>query len=326
MTWLWPILDDVLLLSTGVSTALERMGTPGIRRVIWWSMLDAVGGAPWIGYGWGQISIAQLAVTLDHPHTHLLLESSHNLFLDLALWSGLPIAIVVIAGLAWWFVHQIQACNDPHRWATLVGVAMVFNHAMVEYPLSYAYFLLPIGFFMGALSASEQVPSRWSCWKRPRPRILRGVLIGVGVFVGSLTISVAIEYFPIEADWSLMRFQEARIGSLAVTEPPPAVLLTSLQEFLRFSRSQARRNMSDDALETMRRNSERFAYAAPMFKYAVAQALNHQAAGAVTTLKKLCSMQPASVCRSAKNQWEVLTKNSYPELAQINFPEISSTR
>lgn len=328
VTWLWPWVSDLLLLNAGANTALERMHTPGIRRVIWRSMVDAIGLAPWFGYGWGQISVAQLAVTLDHPPTHLLLESAHNLLLDLALWNGLPVAIATVAGLTIWFFRQIRGCSNPLQWATLLGVAVVFNHAMVEYPLNYAYFLLPVGFFMGALShpkmpgpAGRSAPSA-TAWAR----IARGAMMAAGAVAAALTVTVAVEYFPIEADWSLMRFQEAKIGNWEATEPPPAFVLTSLQQFLRFSRSEARPGMSAGDLEVMRRNSERFAYAAPLFKYALALALNHQPENARLMLKKMCSMQAGSVCRSAKKQWEELAGGPHPELATTAFPRITETR
>lgn len=320
MTWLWPILDDVLLLNTvGINTALERMGTPGIRMVIWQSMMDAISRAPWFGYGWGQVSIAQLAVTLDYPPTHLVLESSHNLLLDLALWNGLPIATLVAIGLAFWFLYQLRACVDPMRWVTLMGVGMVFNHAMVEYPLSYAYFLLPVGFFMGALSSTHG--NTLSSARLSGRLLARGVLMATGTFTAGLTVAVVVEYFPMEADWSLMRYQEARIGNIEVTEPPAALVLTGLRDFLKFSRSEAQSGMSDEVLETMRRSSERFAYAAPMFKYALAQALNHRSEDAAITLQKLCSMQPRSVCMSAKKEWYDLARNRHPQLLQVDFPD-----
>lgn len=319
MTWLWPVLDEWLLLGSGVNTALERMSTPGIRQVIWVSLGDAIGRAPWFGYGWGQISVAQIAVALNHPPTHLLLESSHNLLLDLALWNGLPVAILVVIGLAFWFFHQVRSCDSPTSWATLLGVAVVFNHAMVEYPLSYAYFLLPVGFFMGFLSREKCMPLNAACRSYLTP-MTRGVLFGLGVFAAGLTSSAAIEYFPMEADWSLMRFQEARIGDLEKTEPPRAILLIGLQQFLKFSRTEARSGMSEEELEWMRRVSERFAYAAPMFKYASALSLNDRPEDAAMTLKKLCFMQPKSVCESAKKHWEVLAKGKHPELGKTNFP------
>lgn len=325
MAWLWPTLSNILLLDIGSNTALERMSSPGVRSIIWLSMLDAIGRAPWLGYGWGQISVAQIAVTLDHPPTHIVLESAHNLFLDLALWNGLPIALGVVGGLGYWLCQQVRRCNDPARWATLLGVAVVLNHAMVEFPLNYAYFLLPVGYFMGALSGAG-IPQATVSGVGFGARMTRGVVMAMTLFVTALTASVAVEYFPIEADWSLMRFQEARIGNLEATEPPPAFLLTGLQQFLRFSRTEAKPGMSSQELETMRRNSERFAYAAPMFKYALAQAVNDQPENALKTLEKMCSMQPESVCRSAKSHWQELTKSIYPELGKLIFPSINEIR
>lgn len=324
ITWAWPLLSEWLLLDAGKNTALERLNTSGIRSVIWLSMLDAIGRAPWFGYGWGQISVAQIAVTLDHPPTHLLLESAHNLFLDLALWNGLPVALATALGLAFWFFRQVRHCNDPARWATLVGVAVVFNHAMVEFPLSYAYFLLPVGFFMGALSGST--PDRSVKWGATLgARVQRGIATVTAAVAAALTLTITAEYFPIEADWSLMRFQEAKIGNPEATEPPPAVVLVGLQQFLRFSRSEARPGMSASELEWMRHVSERFAYAAPMFKYALAQALNQQPENALLTIKKMCSMQPATVCKSAKAHWEELAKNRHSELVNLDFSSSSGS-
>lgn len=325
MTWLLPFMSDFLLLNAGSNTALERMGSPGIRSVIWLSMLDAIGRAPWFGYGWGQISVAQLAVTLDHPSTQLVLESAHNLFLDLALWNGLPIALGVVGGLGCWFFHQVRSCNDSSRWATLLGVAVVFNHAMVEFPLNYAYFLLPVGFFMGTLSGAESAQAA-VLGAVTGTRRARGAVMAATILAAVLTTSVIFEYFPMETDWSLMRLQEARIGNPETTEPPNAVLLTSLQQFLRFSRTDAQSGMSAQQLETMRRNSERFAYAAPMFKYALAQALNHQPENALITLRKMCSMQPDSVCQSAEKHWDDLAKGAHPELATLPFPRVNQFR
>ena len=324
MTWLWPLLSDWLLLDSGNSTALERMGAIGIRKVLWLSMADAIGRAPWFGYGWGQISIAQTAVTLDHPATQGVFESAHNLIVDLALWNGLPVALLVISALGLWFYDQIRHCNDAMRWATLTGVAIVFNHAMVEYPLNYAYFLLPVGFFIGALSGPKNHQKQPLTNPIAGQKMVRWGLLTMGALTAILTASVAIEYFPIEEDWSLMRFQEARIGAFDVKQPePPAFVLVGLQQFLRFSRSEARTGMSTQELDTMRRASERFAYAAPMFKYALAQALNHQSEGATTTLRKMCSMQPDSVCTSAKGHWEELAKTHHPELIKLPFPELN---
>src|SRR5690606_4342981 len=59
---LLPWLNEMLLLNQPQSM-IDRT-SKDIRVDLWISMMDAVIRAPWIGYGWGQISVAQQAVAL----------------------------------------------------------------------------------------------------------------------------------------------------------------------------------------------------------------------------------------------------------------------
>lgn len=316
LTWLWPIANEQLLLETSRDTAVDRMGSADIRKVLWLQMLDAVSRAPWLGWGWGQIGSAQTATALDHSATHHFFDSAHNLFLDLALWAGLPVAILSAIVLGGWSWRQVRAVRSPQAWASLMGVGFIFSHAMVEYPLYYTYFLLPIGFLMGALSGlnhHEAPPNRRAGWE------FISVLCFFAI-TAVLSVRVAWEYLPFEADWQLMRFQEARIGSRALTEPPPAVILTSLHEFLRWSRVEPTMGMPPQDIEQMRKISERYAYAAPMYRLALSEALNGHADAAKQTLAKLCNMQSKKACESAYKDWNNKSAGDFPQLKAIAFP------
>lgn len=317
LSWFWPLASELLLLESPGSTAVERMGSADLRKVFWFQMLDAVGRAPWFGWGWGQIGAAQTATALDHPATHASFDSAHNLFLDLALWAGLPVATLSAVVLGGWCLKQVRTVRSPQAWATLMGVGFIFSHAMVEYPLYYAYFLLPIGLLMGALSGSSHrhAPhNRMVAWSRMAIALM-------SVTAALLSARVVWEYFPFEADWQLMRFQEARIGSRAITDPPPAVILTSLHDFLRWSRVEPTADMSTQDIEQMRIISERFAYAAPMYRLALSQALNGQSGAAQLTLARMCRMQRKKACESAREDWANKSAGEFPQLQAIAFPE-----
>jgi O-antigen ligase len=317
LSWFWPLASELLLLESPGSTAVDRMGAADVRKVFWFQMLDAVDSAPWFGWGWGQIGAAQTATALDHPATHAYFDSAHNLFLDLALWAGLPVAILTSVVLGGWFWKQVRTVRSPQAWASLMGVGFIFSHAMVEYPLYYAYFLLPIGLLMGALSGSNSHPNQNnhnSVW----PRI---PIVLMSATAALLSARVVWEYFPFETDWQLMRFQEARIGSRAITEPPPAAILTSLHEFLRWSRVEPTPNMPAQDIEQMRKISERFAYAAPMYRLALSQALNGQSDAAQLTLARLCRMQSKMACESALKDWVEKSTGEFPQLKAIALPE-----
>lgn len=302
----WQALNEALLVASDASS-VDRMSEPGIRRVYWASMLDAISRKLWIGYGWGQIGAAQTATALDYPPTHSFFDSSHNLVLDLALWSGVPVALLATSGMVLWFGWQVRRVSSPLAWVTLAAVGMVFSHAMVEYPLNSAYFLLPVGLWMGALSAANPTPidrrlERWSGLSR------RVAPIG-GVAALLLFVAVVVEYLPYEEDWRLMRFQEARVGDLTPTPPPSSVVLTNLQELLRFARFKPRPHMPDQELEWMRRVSERYAYASLMYRYALAQGLNGQTEAAHLTLARLCRMHLPISCTEAWRNWQELAGN-----------------
>lgn len=316
----WQPLNDALLLSTDVSTAVDRMSKPGIRKVYWMSMVDAVGRSPWVGYGWGQIGVAQTATALDYPATQAFFDSSHNLLLDLALWQGLPVAIFAAAGLALWFGWQARRSSGPLSWVTLVAIGMVFSHAMVEFPLDYAYFLLPVGLWMGALSAThpsapDRRVQRWS------GSLARVAPVAVGLAGLLLFVAVVVEYLPYEEDWRSVRFREARMGDLTPTDPPPRMLLTNLNDLMRFARVKDQPQMPAHELDWMRKVSERYAYASLMYKYALAQGLNGEPEGAGHTLAKLCKMHTQEACESARREWSKLAHGRYPELAKVPFAQ-----
>ena len=144
----WSVLSEALLLSG--ETLTERL-RPGTRLLHWQTLWDAIGREPWIGYGWQQVGLAQQAAVLDHPASGEWLEHSHNLLLDLLIWNGIPLGLLLAVALIVWFVRHVRVCRSTRQWALLLGVIAVFTHALLEYPLDYLYFLLPLGLMMGLL-------------------------------------------------------------------------------------------------------------------------------------------------------------------------------
>lgn len=314
--WVWPLVSHALLLPVADQTALDRIGTTAARIQIWTQLLTAAWQKPWMGWGWGQISMAQTATAMEYPAIHLNFESGHNLFLDLALWSGLPVAILCFGGLAWWGIRRIRGVNEPLGWICLVAIGFVFSHAMVEYPLYYAYFMLPVAILMGALTEVSPLSLKNSIFDRD----WRALTLMAAALSGVLFVWVTYEYFPLEADWQLMRFQEARIGNIEPTEPPPSIILTSLHDFLYWSRVKPVAGMAAADIDRMREISERFAYAAPMYRLALAQALNGRTKAAQDTLARLCRMHTKKVCASARREWIENGDGNFPQLRAIEFP------
>jgi O-antigen ligase len=133
------------------------------RFGIWSNTLALIRADPWLGVGFGEFNFAwTLTPFPDRPIAFF--DHSHNLPLQLAVELGVPLAALVQALLGWslWRAWQAGRQKDPARAlmarSAWVMVTMVLVHSMLEYPLWYAYFLLPAAFAMG-LCLGLQVPT-----------------------------------------------------------------------------------------------------------------------------------------------------------------------
>jgi hypothetical protein len=308
--FVWPWLCDVMLLSSGRS--LNDLMQAGVRLPYWRSMLDAIGREPWFGYGWQQVGAAQQRVALDHPPIGGLFQQSHNLALDLLLWNGIPIGGLIIMGLTWWFVVHVRACRDPQAWWLLAMVGGIFTHSLFEYPLEYAYFLIPVGLAMGGVDGVSATGV--SSVQIPRYAGLSYLGILTTIFV-----MLTAEYFEAEENFRAYRMEWARIGvDRGATPAPNLRLLTQLGAFLQFARTEATVGMEAGQVDWMRRVSERFGYPPVMFRYALAAGLNDRSEAAQETLARICRIHEPMRCTEAAEGWSAL-QLKYRQLEQIRL-------
>ena len=134
------------------------------RFGIWSNSLDLIHTHPWTGVGFGEFNLAW-SLTEFPGRPVAFFDHTHNLPLQLAVELGLPMACVVLGLLGWALWSAAQNCRRsshagdralPQR-AAFVMVLLVLMHSLLEYPLWYAYFLLPTAFALGLCLAG---PSR----------------------------------------------------------------------------------------------------------------------------------------------------------------------
>ncbi|EOR10168.1 PglL family O-oligosaccharyltransferase [Acinetobacter genomosp. 15BJ] len=130
----------------------ERASSGYLRFDIWTQMLLALKEQPWFGYGWNQTSIAQISIFNLHP-SHEWVISAHNVLLDILVWNGLPLGLLIIGYMAVWFFWLDRNAKDTTSVVAIMMVAAILIHAMLEFPQRYAYFLLPMGFLLGLVQA-----------------------------------------------------------------------------------------------------------------------------------------------------------------------------
>ena len=232
----------------------------------------AVLDGPVWGYGWGQVSVAQVSISQAYP-VPLMVEHSHNILLDILIWNGPLLGGGVILVTSIWLARLGWRAHSIEGVFCLIVAGFVLVHGMLEFPLEYGFFLFPVGMLLGAAAGEQRSTFEWVV-----PRWLVG-----GVLASSLGMFYWVwhEYRLIEEDHRLMRFETARIGELKAEQTTAdVVLLTQLREFIRFARTPASEGMNEEHLEWMRKVAHRYPYPPSLFRYSLALALNEQAAQA----------------------------------------------
>jgi hypothetical protein len=124
------------------------------RFGIWANTLALIRANPWWGVGWGEFNFAwTLSPFPGRPVAFF--DHTHNLPLHLAAELGLPLAALVLALLLWalWQAAvrawRVAGEGAAAARAAFMMVLMIGVHSLLEYPLWYAYFLLPTAWAWG---------------------------------------------------------------------------------------------------------------------------------------------------------------------------------
>ncbi len=127
------------------------------RFGIWSDTLGLIAQHPWFGVGWGEFNLAWTLTPFPHRPVAFF-DHTHNLLLQWVAELGLPLAALVTVLLGWalwcaWRASRPSAarakCERVLLRAAWMMVLLVAAHSLLEYPLWYAYFLLPAAFALG---------------------------------------------------------------------------------------------------------------------------------------------------------------------------------
>lgn len=302
-----PYLSDALLLSEvrGIRSA-EPISQ---RWRMWQQVAYAILQSPWVGYGWNQTPTAHAAGAIAYPGT-IPYTYAHNFVVDMLAWNGLSLGILLTGVIAYWFFSRIRAISRPDAVLAMACLLPIAVHSMLEYPFAYAYFLIAAGLMVGVVEAAT-VPTRTIVLNA------RWVWGFLAVWV-PMSAYLAYEYFLIEEDFRVVRFENLRIGRTSVAyEVPNVWMLSHMAAMLKSRRLAIEPNMQKADLENLRVVSQRFADNVPHFRYALALALNGDPLGASHQLAIIRGMFGDSYYAACKRELRRLQKEKYPQLAAI---------
>ena len=196
----------------GLSDLTAAGDSPNSRVNIARNALALLMAQPLAGVGFGEFNLAWTLTAFAGRPTAFF-DHTHNLPLQLAVELGLPLAGVVLLLLAAALVLGWRRAARAGRGdagtasrAALVLVLMVGLHSLVEYPLWYAYFLLPAalawGFVLGTPAAGGATATA------PGSAGLLGLAAGVVMALGGVLAvldyqRVVVIYAPPEGSGTL---------------------------------------------------------------------------------------------------------------------------
>lgn len=305
----WPTLTAAL--NGELALSLQQQAGVSRRPLIWRLALDLIAEHPLVGWGWNQTTQAQAMLFDRLQPLHLTLPYMHNLALDLALWFGVPIALLAIGALLAWFVAAWRRHVASQR-PLLLALTVLLVHSMLELPHAYALFLLPAGLMFGVLEQQ---------FARQRQVVVpRAVMGGLTALLALALAVVAFDYLRAESDLQDTRIRAARIGNLTPVAAPRLHFLVPFADLLAFLRIEPARGMDAQTLAGMQRVAWRFPSGPNLFRYAQAAALNNRPEDAGRALGLLCHLMLPAECRAAGEAWREIGSVRYPEMLRVVPP------
>jgi O-antigen ligase len=133
------------------------------RFGIWRNSLAMIAQQPWGGVGFGEFNFAW-TLTPFPGRPVAFFDHTHNLPLQLAVELGIPLAsavmlaLLVSLGAAARLAVRAAGPVGLARRAALMMVLMIGLHSLLEYPLWYAYFLLPAAWALAFAGGEASLP------------------------------------------------------------------------------------------------------------------------------------------------------------------------
>jgi hypothetical protein len=225
-----------------------------------------------------------------------------------------PLALLLVGLAAWWLLRAARRVNSLRGGYALLVVALLLTHSVVEFPLEFLYFLVPFAMALGILLIETGGPGPLRVPRAAGMAAIAGfvALLGWG----------AIDYWRMEEAHRDMRFVVARFGAPMPAQAPPelSTQFTQLSAFHRFALTTPRAGMSPEELEWLRKVAHRYGYAPSLYRYALAQALNGDIAGARLTMRQLRHLHGDERYLEGKAELERLAATQHPEFRRLQLP------
>jgi O-antigen ligase len=185
----------------GVEARLAEGASSPQRLVTLANAWELVKRNPWIGVGWGEFNLAWTMTPFPGRQQEWV-GHTHNLVMQLVVELGLPLGLMITGLLTWslwraWRNSATASGTDAIvRRCAFMLVLLIGLHSQLEYPLWYAYFLLPTAFAFGVALGPVNPPLPKA---NDKQRLLSPVLVLAGLLLLAGSVFAWREYLRVVA-------------------------------------------------------------------------------------------------------------------------------
>ncbi len=240
---------------------------------------------------------------------------THNHLLDLAIWLGLPLTLLLIAWISLIVWQRRKGLHEPKVVMALFCLLPVGCHALLEFPLAYAYFLFPVGALLGMMD-------RWTEAAKVSRVFMPAVVTGAFVVLYALLAAgVVLDYVAAEEDFRVARFENRNLGETpADYKVPELKLLDQHRTMLKALRLKATPSMPEAEIALLAKASNRYFWTALHFKYALALGLNGRPEQATRELELIRGLFGEKIYAAVREDFLRLQREVHPQLERVMIP------
>ncbi len=294
---------------------LNALREDAARLTIYQLAWEGVWAKPWLGWGIQEQHELQWYLAGSEHALGIYTTLAHNLPLDIFLWLGIPLGILVMGVMGFIMVRAVRRINSIPAVMSLMCIGVFLVHAMVEFPHWIPSILLPVMAMAGVLM-HETTPK-----SHPKPDGQTSPALRI--FLATVVFAVAslswLDYLRLEENFRTLRAEQNRLIRTAV-EPRPTWVMHHLADNMRMSRMFGRLGTSQADLAWM----EEVVRAGPsygvLFTYITSLALAGRSDEAEKWMRRLDAVAPADVRDGARVTW-ARYQTWYPtQLANLQWP------
>jgi len=300
----------------GVQGAAEgRLSAVDGARIDGWIAFGmAVLDSPWWGYGITDVGYPYFLNAETHPQIYIgqRFGHAHNALLDLALWVGLPLAIVLTLAITrWGWRRLMDAIQQPPLLIAVLVLLSFTVHAMLELPHHYLYLLAPVGLCIGWLCAATGASTVVSLGRS-------GALLAA-VSVWSVSAAVAWDYFPYQERYTEWRFDNLGVGYRLDREIKAPLVLDQLHDELVLYRTDFSRPLTPEQLNWVDETARTITTAPAIYLAAQALAMAGRTEEALRWMRRYNAVTPPELVEQTRRIW-ARDQSKHPQLRTLDWP------